>query len=566
MLVMRLKNVLTGFILITSILSSTFAFSQEEMDEDSFRLLKKTRVSRVRNKLYKINKEILKLNRKIKKERNENRKTKLYEDVDKLKVEYQSVELTFIGVSTDIHLDEAFNSDNVKKPDLFEEIMEILKPALESIKRVSQKPRKIENLRSLITKYSEKLSIGQAALSSLKTRLKATKFKSRRTILKRSISRVSNLIEGIQIKLETNQVKLHKQLSQETSLFYEMQRLGVNFLKTKGKNIFISLLIFLLALWPLRHWRVNILNLLRKVIIKYDVGDTSGSRDWLMRPISVLYTFFSFLMAAGFGMFTLYVLNDWVLVTTSILIFTLLIWSLKEKIPQFIEQFKMILNFGSVREKERVIWNGIPWRVRKLGLYCTLENPSLQGGILKVHSRDIMTVQSRVPARNESWFPSNVNEWVLLSDGIYGQVQMQTPEQICIKLIGGALKYYPTNEFLGLCPVNLSYGYQLSLEFGLDYGLQSIIVDEVVNKVKDHFYTEFKDEFLGANPKFKKLIVEFDNAGASALNLRVNLDISGSFAGQKLIIARFIQKELVKICNTHQYNIPFNQLTVHMNS
>lgn len=558
----KIKSLLLTFLVVFNI--SVLAQSpDEETSAQYLEDLKKSRIARVKSKLLQVKREILNKKKKIKKEKNSQIKLKYYEELDQLENEYLKHELSFIGVTTEVNLEEAFQKDEYKKPNLFDEVIEIIKPALDSVKRVSQRPRKIESLRSGIEENEGKLDYAKLAQDRLKKELKSTRSKASRTVIRSSIKRVGKLVDELQLKLDDDKIKLHKLLSEDKTLIVVVRQLFLKFLRTKGKNILFSIIVFLLVLWPLRRWRVRMLNVIRKVITKYNF-DTETNSDWMMRPVSVMYSTCSFILASFFGLLCLYLLNDWLLVTLIVLGFSLVIWSLKDKIPLFIEQFKLYMNFGPVREKERVVWKGIPWRVRKLGLYCSLENPFLDGAVIRVHSSEMLKCQSRTATRTEPWFPTRNGDWVDLSDQTYGQVVSQTPEFVMVKLLGGAIKTIDTVAFLSLSPVNLSKGFLISVEFGLDYEEQRNVTGNIINVIKNHFLTIYESDFNGSNPKFRNLIVEFDNAGSSSLNVRVNIDVNGQFASQKLHIFREVNKELVNVCNSNNFVIPFNQLTVHM--
>ena len=84
-----------------------------------------------------------------------------------------------------------------------------------------------------------------------------------------------------------------------------------------------------------------------------------------------------------------------------------------------------------------------------------LENKALENGFVRLHINDLMKLRSRPVTPNESWFPSKSSDWIRLADGTYGYVLAQTPEMVTLKLKGGALKYYPTADYLAQSPVNL---------------------------------------------------------------------------------------------------------------
>ena len=52
--------------------------------------------------------------------------------------------------------------------------------------------------------------------------------------------------------------------------------------------------------------------------------------------------------------------NDWLLLGLGVLFLMALGWILIKTLPGMVEQIMMLLNLGSVREGERVIFNGIP--------------------------------------------------------------------------------------------------------------------------------------------------------------------------------------------------------------
>ncbi|MBT8149326.1 MAG: hypothetical protein KJO24_05305, partial [Gammaproteobacteria bacterium] len=63
-----------------------------------------------------------------------------------------------------------------------------------------------------------------------------------------------------------------------------------------------------------------------------------------------------------------------------------------------------------------------------------------------------------------------------------------------------------------------------------------------------------------------KLRVEFESAGASSLNLLMIAFFSGKAAAHYRSIQRFLQRAAVDASNKHNWNIPFDQLTVHMDN
>jgi hypothetical protein len=58
--------------------------------------------------------------------------------------------------------------------------------------------------------------------------------------------------------------------------------------------------------------------------------------------------------------------------------------------------------------------------------------------------------------------------------------------------------------------------------------------------------------------------VEFEEAGASSLNLRVLADFAGTAAPSYHVLRRAVQRLCVDACNEHGWVMPFMQVTLHM--
>ena len=209
-----------------------------------------------------------------------------------------------------------------------------------------------------------------------------------------------------------------------------------------------------------------------------------------------------------------------------------------------------------------MIWNGVPWEVSNIGLQATLVNPLLGGGQLQLPLGVLIGKHSRPVVENEPWFPSQAGDWVTLSDDTYGRVEQQTMEQVILKLKGNTLKFYPTPEFLGATPMNLSKGFRYSIEFGLDYSVQPRICDEIPKIFEKGLRKHLNPHYKEGSPDFIFTKVSFDNAGSSSLNLKIIIDVEGRCAENYEDIQRSIQSTLVRICNENNLTIPFNQLTV----
>ena len=123
----------------------------------------------------------------------------------------------------------------------------------------------------------------------------------------------------------------------------------------------------------------------------------------------------------------LYLFEDWVLLTLAIVFMMGLAWTSKSALPRIWGEMLLLLNMGTVREGERLSYNGIPWLVQSLNFSALLVNPELAGGRLRLPLHDLFALRSRSFEPEEPWFPSRLGDWVLLDDATLCKVILQTP-------------------------------------------------------------------------------------------------------------------------------------------
>jgi hypothetical protein len=226
------------------------------------------------------------------------------------------------------------------------------------------------------------------------------------------------------------------------------------------------------------------------------------------------------------------------------------------------KEVRVLLNIGPVREGQRLLYNGLPWKVQALNVYSTLVNPELSGGALLLPLKALTELHSRPYDEAEPWFPTRANDYVLLNDKTYGRVRLQTPELVQLQVLGSD-KTYPVDAFLSSNPQNLSrHGFAIVIRFGIDYRHQPLVTGEIKQKFEN---------FLGAHLKasqwdehLKDFFVEFDEAAASSLNFLIYALFSGAAADSYFRIRRTLQSLAVDACNANGWVIPFNQMTVHL--
>ncbi len=277
-----------------------------------------------------------------------------------------------------------------------------------------------------------------------------------------------------------------------------------------------------------------------------------------------LYGGISLILSLLFAILCLYFLNDWLLVTLAVVLILGILWSLKQVAPQLLDEARLILNLGTVREGEKVIFKGVPWKVETLNFLTSLTNSSLSGGSILVRAKDMMTYHSRPWDLEEKWFPTEKGDWILLPEERFGKILVQTPDQVVVESLGGGQFFYKTETFLGLSFENLSWGFSVQIVLRLDYKYQKDIVGLIP------FFKEGLGEKIREYELFKghikKVMVEFNSLGEHALDLWIRVDALGTIAQERFTLERFIQMAFIEVCNEKEMFIPFEQLSVHINS
>ncbi|MBF0207255.1 MAG: hypothetical protein HQK53_10240 [Oligoflexia bacterium] len=452
------------------------------------------------------------------------------------------------------------------KRDVINELQDLVVPVLDALQRVSKRPRKIEGLRREIDTLENKILLldqGKGNLQGLM--LNYAQEKQLVTKLQELQQFLWDKQEELKLRLADLKGKLNLELSQEKSLVVVMGELTSQFFSRRGQHLMLSILGFALVfilLLRLRRW-----------LHPEEWFNRKEELKWLKRPFALLYNLLVAVLSFCTLLFCLYVLNDWVLLTFFMLVLLSILWSLKQLMPKFIVEGKLLLNLGSVREDERVVWNGISWRVDTLGPHTTLVNPALEGGAVRVRAQDLLHLYSRRIVAGEEWFPCKRGDWVDLSDGSYGEVVLQTPEQVVLQLDGLCKKYYRVGDFLAQNPKNYSHGYVISVTLALSYSLQAEIVSGKIQQILEEeitaslkIFTQYKCN-QGNNSETENLIskvqVIFINPGNNALELAIRVSVAENGAVFRGILSSEVNSIILTSCCKHGWNIPYPQVVVH---
>lgn len=543
-----------GCLLVVSFLCFPLpqAFSQESIEEED--------KQRIRIILLLIARQAKLVQEELKAMQDEPETQSIIRKREKLQSQLDGFNKNFEALSTQLSTDDLVLQDE-KKKDWITQLQELTLPLLEALSDISEKPRKIEKYKKNIAVLESQLLKYQGGTKNLVALMdmenSGLDIESPDT--QELIDRLQKLKnkydpELVGIQLEETERNLNNLLATQESIVDTVASTMRRFFKTRGLNLLIAFLSFV-ALW----W---VLIKLRSVLIGAKRGVNLA--PWIKKLMMTIYNIFVIIICLIVSMVTLYLRNDWLLLSVIILFLVAVAWTSRQLIPKLFREVRLGLNLGTVREGERLIWGGVPWYVSNIGLQATLVNERLQGGQFHLPLGELIDYHSRPVVESEPWFPTKVNDWVILSDGTYGVVENQTIEQIVLRLKGNALKFYATPEFLKMTPVNISRGFRYDIQFGLDYGTQSKICDEIPQIFEDGLRRHLHKHYQEGSPDFLKTEVTFDSAGSSSLNLRIIIHVDGRRSEHYEELQREVQASLVRICNENGLVIPFTQLTLNL--
>jgi hypothetical protein len=479
------------------------------------------------------------------------REDQIRSDIREISSALAQLDAAFTQIASEVD-PRSFSVEEADRPvDLSEELRDLLAPLVSELKRATQRPREIDRLRTEIADHEVRLVAIGHAIENLGRLSEAEMSPTIREALARESSAWNARLQSERTSLAVARQKLEQQIAARRSIGESLRELYQIFFKSRGRNLVIALLATL-AFWLVLR-RVH--QELRRRGPLGRAGPSFRGRvfDLLYLIVTILGAFFVFAVV-------LYFFGDWVLLILFLLMLLGLVWASKQAIPKFWSQATLLLNLGPVREGERLVVAGVPYRVESLGFYSLLANPELQGA-LRLRLDDLFALRSRPPEEGEPWYPTRTGDWVVLADGSFGQIAFQSIEKVRLRRAGGSERVYATADFPGLVPEVLSRGFLLAVTFGVDYQHQAQVTSAVPEQLRS--FVEQGLQAAGVGDLLRSMQVDFKQAGASSLDLVVLCEWTGDAAPRRFGLERLVNRLCVDACNRHGWVIPFAQLTVH---
>jgi small-conductance mechanosensitive channel len=432
-----------------------------------------------------------------------------------------------------------------------DELDQISRPIISTLKEITAKPRQMDALRRDIERHKEQLEEIEKALEALR-------FFREQPTSSQVAERINRLLSDWEIRredtlraLEIEHFKLNSLTTESASWQTTAWEAVTKFFLGRGLTLFLAVVVGIVVWLVLKgllelYWRT----LYR---LKHDIGTA--------RAPLILYSYR--LLTAVFivlaVLIVFYVRGDVLLITLAMVALAGVALSLRQTLPRYAAELRLLLGIGPVREDERLVYDGVPLVVNSLSVYSILRNPLLEGVLrLPLHTMSDFTSRH---AGEEPWFPCRPGDYILLADGSLGKILRQSIELVEV-LVRDARVQIRTRDFLSQNIRNLSQeGFGIAGTFGIDYQHQAFCLDKVPELFREAIITRF--EQAGLKEDIQDLMVEFKQAGASSLDYQIYMILHGRAAKAYFKAQRLIQQACVDTCNREGWVIPFTQITVH---
>ncbi|MFT5680764.1 MAG: hypothetical protein ACI8RZ_001670 [Myxococcota bacterium] len=432
---------------------------------------------------------------------------------------------------------------------LDEELQSLLSPILAELRTVTERPRRIEALKTQVADYDRLLAEADGALSQLDATIEETTEADTLTELL-ALKAAWTERRTTQDELRTIAALELDELSQTARSVGELTRDVVQlFIHLRGRNLLIALSTFVFVFAGVRLLNRSLLRAAARRNI-----DTSSS----IRLIQLLFYVLGSLGAVVSVLVVLYVLGDWFLLSIGVIALIGIGWGLREAVPRAIEELKLMLNLGSVREGERLVWAGVPWKVERINLRAVLVNPAFEEP-MQIQLRHLIDLVSRPVGDTEPWFPTRLGDHVRFLDGRVGQVTGQGPELVTVHTEVGP-RTLSTAAFLDEPLINLSRGFGVEALLPLHPRHRDDITRDIPAILDAHLRQTLSEEPV------TEISVRFHRAERDALVVRALVHFQGSAAADYYRLSDTIQAALIQCCQGSGWAIALPQFEVTTHS
>ena len=473
----------------------------------------------------------------------EQEKEKIQSAIDTIQQSIADQENSFEMILTaGIELDDDETSA-ANEFDWQKDLIEIVQPFLRELHKLTENKRKIDNL-------NYRIAFHQLQIKKINEALKHIAIINTDHLDKESLQGFERIRD-----------KWQNQLKESTHLFEvaQLERNGMIEFKTSQERSFIDFIeefssgrgvTLFLAL--MAFGGVYFIMMLFLKFCSWVINRRWKKRGYYQRVVTVLYHLLMVIVAIAAFFYVLEVRDDAVLTGITVLVLITVIWVLKNSISTFIEELRLLLNTGSAREGECIIYNGIPMQIESLHYYTKLSNPFLPDLKLRLTLSELTKYVSRPVLPDEPWFPCKKGDYVMLYGDVYGRVKHVTLENIVLSLPDGTMPItYAIEDFFYATPRNFSHGFTVTAEFSIDTQQLDISRTGIPEIMSEAVQQGLRKEIYGKS--LKDLSVHVTRMDAALVEYEIIANFDGEAAGELFSIKRDMQRYAIEISEREKW-------------
>lgn len=475
----------------------------------------------------------------------EKNKEKIQAEIDTIRDAISEQEISFemiITAGIELDTDEA----TIKKDfDWQQDLLDIVQPFITELHHLTENKRKLDLLHHKINFYQEQIEkINKAILHISQFNREGLHSSTEREmdeILSKWKNHLKEFTHLLQIAQLQRQEMIQSKTEEETSLINQLEEFAAGRGVTLLLAVFAFISVYALMLFFLR-------------IFNWIISRGQRKRSYYQRLINLLYHLLMIVLAISALFYVLDMRDDPLLIAITFIILISIIWILKNSLPTYIDEFRLLLNTGSAREGECIVYNSMPLLIENIQYYSNLINPVLPDVKLRLTLAELNKYVSRPVTTDEPWFPCIKGDYVMLYGDIYGMVKNITLESIVLSLPDGTMPItYTIEDFFIANPRNYSLGFIVQSDFGIHYKHQEESATHIPQKLKSEIEKNIKHAEYGSF--LKNLSVYLAKSSYSLLEYHILAQFEGKAASEYHQILRDLQRHAVEACNQNQWTI-----------
>lgn len=433
--------------------------------------------------LDKVSEDIRLIERELKKAKTDEQKAFFAADlknlIDRKKVLTQDFTLNSTGI----------DQGNIKekkdeKINWEDELKKIFSPVIINLKEFTEPARKIELLHTDIAYYEQYLPKIQKGIEQLEMLLSESRNRQIKQKLTIELEYWVQQEKELRTKYEVAKQQLVELESRKVSPQQAIEALTNTIFSKQGKNILLAILAFFVTFL--------VLHLLRRILLLINPLNYIPRFKFIASLIDVILYLLTFIISILVLMVALYMAGS--MMTLAIVAFILVgvLWALRNALPHFVEQIKLLLGYGPVRQGEKVIYDGIQWLVESIGVYSYLRNPLLTSNVVRLPLKDLIHMRSRPYDEREKLFPCQEGDYILINHKDWRRVTTQTPERMTLEWFE-MQESMPTSTFLQQKVFNISATpFWVGTNLYIAYEHRYQVMEEIVEQLGEFLEQEFK--------------------------------------------------------------------------